>query len=169
MTIGVVSDTHIPGKAKVLPEIMLRHFSGVDHIIHAGDIRCAGVLEQLARLAPVTAVAGNVDPPEFAGELGEKKVLELGGYRIGVTHGHGNGGTTLSRASACFIQDHVDCIVFGHSHIPYLAEEGGVLLLNPGSPTDKRRNPYYSFGLIETGQRLCANILYFDASGRYIE
>jgi len=169
MIIGVVADTHIPGKAKTLPETVLQKLRDVAHIIHAGDIRCAAVLEQLARLAPVTAVAGNVDPPELAEVLGEKKILELDGFRIGVTHGHGNGGTTLHRAVTRFAQDEVDCIVFGHSHIPYLAETGGVLLLNPGSPTDKRRNPYYSFGLIETGEKLRGHIRYFDASGRYIE
>ena len=163
MIIGVVSDTHIPGRAKALPEIVLRYMAGADHIIHAGDIRSAAVLEQLACLAPVTAVAGNIDPPELLETLGEKRVVTLGGFRFGVTHGHGQGGTTLSRAVSCFAQGSVDCIIFGHSHIPLCTEQSGVLLLNPGSPTDKRRNPCYSFGMIETGDSLTAHIVYFDA------
>jgi hypothetical protein len=59
----------------------------------------------------------------------------------------------------------VHAIIFGHSHIPYCAYHGGVLLFNPGSPTDKRRNEYFSFGVIETGETLSARIVYFDARG----
>ncbi len=169
MVIGVLADTHIPGRAKALPEIVLRHMAGADHIIHAGDIRCAAVLEQLSRLAPVTAVAGNIDPPELAEALGDKRIVTLDGFRLGVTHGHGQGGTTQHRALARFKADHVDCVIFGHSHIPVCMEQDGILLLNPGSPTDKRRNPYYSFGVIETGGKLTAHILFFDAQGRIIE
>ena len=169
MIIGVVSDTHIPGKAKALPEIVLRFMRGVDHIIHAGDIRCAAVLGQLASFAPVTAVSGNADPPELAETLEEKTIVILDGFRIGITHGHGQGGTTMRRAVARFAQDDVDCIVFGHSHIPYCAAEGSVLLLNPGSPTDKRRSRYYSFGMIETREILRARIVFFNADGYLIE
>lgn len=169
MVIGVLSDTHIPGRAKMMPEIVLRQMAGADHIFHAGDICCASVLEQLACLTPVTAVAGNADPPELAEALGEKRIIKLGGFRFGITHGHGQGGTTLSRAMARFVQDEVDCIIFGHSHIPLCAEQGGMLLLNPGSPTDKRRNPYYSFGMINTEDRLTARIVYFDKEGLQID
>lgn len=166
MIIGVVSDTHIPGKAKTLPDFVLCYMRGADHIIHAGDIRCAQVLEQLSRFAPVTAVAGNADPPEMAETLGDKSIVMLGGYRFGITHGHGRGGSTVSRAAARFAQDDVDCIIFGHSHIPLCMEQGGVLLLNPGSPTDKRRNLHYSFGLIDTGERLAARIVHFSGDGK---
>lgn len=169
MIIGVLADTHIPGRAKALPEFVLRYMAGADHIIHAGDIRCAAVLEQLSRFAPVTAVAGNIDPPELVEVLGEKKVVTLDGFMFGITHGHGQGGTTQRRALARFAEDGVDCIIFGHSHIPVCMEHGGILLLNPGSPTDKRRNPYYSFGIIETGDRLTARILFFDTQGRITE
>ncbi len=161
MTIGVLSDTHIPKRAKELPQIVLETFKDVDHIIHAGDIICLDVLSQLEALAPVTAVAGNVDPPEIKDLLGEKKTLPLGGFRIGVIHGHGSRGSTASRALAGFQNEAADCIVFGHSHIPYCRYHGPVLMFNPGSPTDKRRNSHFSFGIIELGATLKAKHIYF--------
>lgn len=169
MRIGIVSDTHMPAKAKALPDIMLRAFKDTDHIIHAGDIQCADVLSSLSALAPVTAVAGNTDPPELKSVLGEKKVIEFGGFRFGVFHGHGEKGKTMDRAIERFRDDGVDCIVFGHSHIPYCAYHGCVLLFNPGSPTDKRRNRYYSLGLIDVGVSIVPHLVYFDAGGNIAE
>ena len=165
MKIIALSDTHIPRRAKELPHAVLAALADADHIIHAGDITAPQVLETLAVYAPVTAVSGNADPPELQGALGEKKILRLDGCLIGVCHGHGSKGTTLQRAAAAFEGTGVDMVVFGHSHMPYLAYHGGMLLLNPGSPTDKRRNAYYSYGVIETGETLSARIVYFDKSG----
>ena len=136
-----------------------------DYIIHAGDITAPQVLDVLAAYAKVMAVSGNADPPELQEVLGEKKILRLDGSVIGVYHGHGLKGTTLQRAAAAFEGTDVDAVVFGHSHIPYIGHHEGVLLLNPGSPTDRRRNPYYSYGVIETGKTLSARIVYYDKSG----
>ncbi len=165
MKIGVLSDTHIPGKAKALPKAVLDAFAGADHIIHAGDILSTDVLNELGKLAPVTAVAGNIDPPELRYLLGEKKIILLGGFRFGIVHGHGSKGTTLGRAIKSFGHDDVDCIIFGHSHYPYCGYHEGILLFNPGSPTDKRRNMYYSAGLLEAGKRIKPRIFYFDKEG----
>jgi putative phosphoesterase len=159
--IGVLSDTHIPKKTKVLPEIVLRTFKSVDHIIHAGDILSIDVIKELESLAPVTAVAGNVDPPELRKLLGEKKIISLGRFQIGVCHGHGSKSNTLGRAVECFKEDDVDCIVFGHSHTPYSAYHDNKLMFNPGSPTDKRRNKQYSFGILECSDILKAYHFYF--------
>jgi putative phosphoesterase len=164
MKIGVLSDTHIPRKASKLPETVLRALEGVDHIIHAGDIADLSVIRALENIAPVTAVAGNVDPPELHELYGQKKLITLGGFNIGVVHGDGYRGRTIDRAAASFTE-HTDCIVFGHSHIPFCGMYGGVLMFNPGSPTDKRRTTYYSFGVIDVGTSLVPRIVLFDANG----
>jgi len=159
--IGVLSDTHIPKKAKKLPEIVLRTFKSVDHIIHAGDILSIDVIMELEALAPVTAVAGNVDPPELRKLLGEKRIINFGRFRIGIFHGHGSKSNTLGRAVECFKDDVVDCIIFGHSHIPYCDYYQKTLMFNPGSPTDKRRNKQYSFGIMEYNHTIKAQHIYF--------
>lgn len=159
--IGVISDTHIPFRARQLPAEVLQAFRDVDHIIHAGDITSLEVLEVLKRYAPVTAVSGNVDPPEVRELLRTREIITLKGYRIGITHGQGTTGRTLDRAVKCFDGDHVDCIVFGHSHIPFCDYVKGILLFNPGSPTDKRRNEFFSFGILELGDDIRANHVYF--------
>ena len=161
MTIGVLSDTHIPKRAKTLPPVLLDAFTRVDHIVHAGDIISLDVLKQLNALAPVTAVAGNVDPPELRDLLGEKKILSIGGFKIGLTHGHGSKGSTISRSLAAFENETLDCIIFGHSHIPYCRYHESTLMFNPGSPTDKRRNQQYSFGIIELFDTLRAKHIFF--------
>lgn len=106
-------------------------------------------------LAPLEAVAGNNDPAPLHARFGRKKILEFGGVRIGMVHGHnGTGRSTLARAQNTFAADAVHAILFGHSHVPYCRWHRGVLLFNPGSPTDKRRQPNYSYGILricETG------------------
>lgn len=161
MKIGVIADTHIPLKAKSLPGEVLQAFRDVDHIIHAGDIASLEVLETLSRFAPVTAVSGNVDPPGIQESLGTKKIITLEGYRIGITHGHGKTGRTQDRAVKCFADEQVDCIIFGHSHIPFCHHVNDVLLFNPGSPTDKRRNEFFSYGILELGAVIRANHIFF--------
>lgn len=168
MIIGVLSDTHIPNRAKKLPAAVLDSFRHVDHIIHAGDIVCKDVLDTLERLAPVTAVAGNGDPPELRDMLGEKKVLSVGGFRIGVVHGHGIKGKTLQRALESFEPGEADCIVFGHSHMPVCKYEGDVLMLNPGSPTDKRTNKYFSFAILKIGRVIEPQLVYFNKEGNIV-
>jgi putative phosphoesterase len=161
MKIGVLSDTHIPTRKKVLPETVIEAFRSVDHIIHAGDISCFEVLDTLNELAPVTAVAGNIDPEELQTALGMKRIITLNGYRIGIAHGHGKSGKTVDRAVRCFEKDEVDCIVFGHSHNPFCEYRDHILLFNPGSPTDKRRNEFFSFGILELGNGIKAKHIYF--------
>ena len=162
MKIGVVSDTHIPKRARELPLIILNAFETVDHIIHAGDILSMHVIQQLEQLAPVTAVAGNVDTSEVKEALGEKKILIAGAFHIGVVHGHGSGGSTIGRAIRAFQQDKLDCIVFGHSHIPFIGHYQNTFMFNPGSPTDKRRCSQFSFGIFETSQGIEAKHIFFD-------
>lgn len=165
MKIGVISDTHIPKRAKVLPTVVLEALKDVDSIVHAGDIMSVELLNILGQLAPVTAVAGNVDPPDLTESLDQKKIITLGKFNFGIFHGHGKKGKTVDRAIQCFENDKVDCIIFGHSHIPYCQWHGDILLFNPGSPTDKRKNTYYSFGLIDIDENISPQLIYFDATG----
>lgn len=145
--IGVLADTHIPNRGRFLPEEMLKAFEGVDLILHAGDILTPEVLTILVSIAPTVAVAGNNDPADLALALGTQKELLLNGYRIGLTHGHvGEGKSTVERALSHF--HGADCVVFGHSHMPYCEWHTGTLAFNPGSPTDRRLSPQKSFGFI---------------------
>lgn len=162
MLIGVLSDTHIPYRAKRLPEIVLNKLNGVDLIIHAGDWQTIEVYDVLRTIAPVEGVAGNTDGEEVVQRLGWKKIIEAGPYRIGLVHGHGGERSkTVDRALKTFAHERVDMIIFGHSHIPYLEERKGIILFNPGSPTDKRRQPKYSFGLVQITNQIVAKHIYF--------
>lgn len=106
-------------------------------------------MELLSEIAPVDAVLGNNDDPELAKKYALKKIVAVGGIKIGLVHGdQGRGRTTPLRALSAFDAGAVDVICFGHSHQPYLERHGDVLLLNPGSPTDRRREPSFSYALL---------------------
>jgi uncharacterized protein len=146
--IAVLSDTHLR-EGRSLPSIVWGHLEGIDLILHAGDVVSTELLEDLKAIAPVEVVRGNCDGWELSG-LPEKKIITCEKIRIGLTHGaYGYGKTTLEKAFRMFDPGSVEMIVFGHSHIPFKEKYEGVLLFNPGSPTDKRREPKYSMGLIE--------------------
>jgi hypothetical protein len=148
MRIGVVSDTHIAGPGDELPAALLRGLSGVERILHAGDILIPEVLDQLRKIAPVEAVHGNVDERAVQKLLPEELVLELAGCRIGLFHGHGSLSAPLN-ALRHWHGRPVDVIVFGHSHLPLIEHNGGRLLLNPGSPTQPRRAPFPSYAILK--------------------
>jgi putative phosphoesterase len=158
--IGVISDTHIPRRGRQLPPQVAELFAGVELILHAGDINDWSVLRELNAIAWTEAVAGNTDSAAMADILGYRKTLQLCGLQIGLTHGHlGRGRTTPERAWHTFPQ--ADVVVFGHSHQPYNHVHRGVLLLNPGSATDKRREPKFSVAILTLDQRPQAEILRF--------
>ncbi|MEF3304929.1 metallophosphoesterase family protein [Paenibacillus sp. GYB003] len=149
MIVGVVSDTHVPGKSRGLPRELIEGICRADAIVHAGDWLTLDVYEELSAIAPVYGVAGNGDGDEIVRRFGWKTTVELGGVRIGIVHGHtGKGRSTPERARLAFADERPDLIVFGHSHIPLLEREGPTVLFNPGSPTDKRRQPRYSYGIV---------------------
>lgn len=160
--IGVVSDTHIPKRAKVLPKELINGLKGVDFIIHAGDWQSLEVYKELSKIAPVDGVAGNVDGEEIVKRFGRKKNFTIGRYNIGVVHGEGIRKTTEKRVIEAFKDEPVDLIIFGHSHIPLYKKSGEVWLFNPGSPTDKRRQMKYSFGIILLGAQINATHIYYS-------
>jgi putative phosphoesterase len=150
MKVVVVSDTHLPRFVARLDEALRRVAAERPNlIVHCGDLTTLDAVERLATIAPVEAVAGNNDGPEIERRFGRRKIVAAGDLRIGVVHGDGERGTTLGRARAAFAGERLDAIAFGHSHIPYLALHDGTWVVNPGSPTDKRRQPRYSFAILE--------------------
>lgn len=155
--IGVVSDTHLPRFGRGLPEELLRGLQGVDLILHAGDLVTLAVLEPLRKIAPVVAVHGNMDGDEVRQALPARRIVVAGGCRIGLVHGDsGRGRTTPERALNSFTG--VDAVVFGHSHAPLCEEHDGVLLFNPGSPTDKRTQRRFSYGVLNVDGALWGEI-----------
>lgn len=140
----VLADTHIPRRAKGLPEGLLPYLEEADLILHAGDLLDPKLLDELALYAPVRAVKGNVDPPEV--DLPETLEFGFGGARVAMIHDSGRREGRRRRLARRFPEARV--IVFGHSHIPFLEDKDGLLLLNPGSPTDKRRQPEHTFALL---------------------
>ncbi len=140
MTIGVVSDTHIPSRARTIPDEVFRAFREVSMILHAGDLNQLSVLDPLRAMAELHAVSGNTDPWDVAQALPEAVELTVEGVTIGLTHGHvGPGRTTAEKARRRFPGALV--VVYGHSHRPHIGLADGCLLVNPGSPTDPRGAP----------------------------
>jgi uncharacterized protein len=153
----------MPRHARVLPAALREGLRGVNFIVHCGDMVDAVAIPQFEEIAPLQAVAGNNDPPELHRRFGKRKILEFGQIRIGIVHGHdGAGRSTLARAQNTFKGERVDCILFGHSHVPYCEVHDGVLCLNPGSPTDRRRQREFSFGTLRiTGKQLEPKLHYY--------
>jgi predicted phosphodiesterase len=97
--------------------------------------------------------------------LGKEKLINAGGFKVGIIHGDGKRGNTADRAARAFEYEHTDIIIFGHSHIPFLGIHLGKLLFTPARPRDKRRNRYYiTFGIIEVGKTISPRIIYFDVN-----
>ena len=133
MLIGLISDTHIPDRARILPQKVLDAFSNVDLIIHAGDLTSPKVLDELEEIAPVMAVQGNMDRANGI-DLPKAKVIEAEDFKIGVIHGEVYPRADSDQLLYVAKELDVDILVSGHSHQPKIEQKDGVLLLNPGSP-----------------------------------
>jgi uncharacterized protein len=162
MKIVVLSDTHIPKKAKGFPSRLVNDLQSADLIIHAGDWQTIEVYKKLCQFGKVVGVTGNVDSPELGKRLNNREIIEIEEFKIGIVHGHGTGKTTEKRARGAFVEGEVDCIIFGHSHIPLLKEEDGLVLFNPGSATDKRRQKQFSYGMLTIGSELTFEHIFYD-------
>ncbi len=140
----VLADTHIPRRARALPEGLVPYLEKADLILHAGDLIVASLLDELFAYAPVRAVKGNVDGPDV--NLPKTQEFDFGGIRVAMIHDSGRKEGRRKRMRRRFPEARV--VVFGHSHVPFLEDEDGLLLLNPGSPTDRRRQPRHTFALL---------------------
>ena len=133
MLIGLISDTHIPDRARVLPQKVIEAFSNVDLILHAGDLTSPKVIEELEDLAPVLAVQGNMDRVNGI-DLPKARVVEAEGLRIGIIHGEVYPRADTQQLLYLAKELNADILVSGHSHQPKIEQNEGILLLNPGSP-----------------------------------
>jgi putative phosphoesterase len=144
--IATISDTHLPRGRRRLPDSCLERLAAADLILHAGDVATAPVLGELEAIGPpVRAVHGNVDSEELRRALPEALELDADGVRIAMVHDAGPAKGRLARMKRRFPA--AAAVVFGHSHIPLLQESDGFQIFNPGSPTDRRRQPRHTMGL----------------------
>lgn len=167
-TIGLVSDTHLPRFGRALPRVLedgLRA-ARVSRILHAGDFTDPLAIALFEAIAPIDGVAGNNDPGEIVARLGRRKVIEIAGVRIGLIHGDaGPSFKAHENAVAAFGAEPVGVILYGHSHKPFTERRGTTLVINPGSPTDKRTNPNYSYGILTiTDGRPSVELHYYPSS-----
>ncbi|MRG87801.1 YfcE family phosphodiesterase [Salinibacillus xinjiangensis] len=162
MKIVVTGDTHILGRGKRLPSVLLEECESADLIIHTGDWKSLEVYNTLSQYARVVGVYGNIDGDDIKEQFPSREIIEVKGHKIGIIHGHGEKKTTEKRALEAFEGKQVDVILFGHSHIPLIRYFKKVMLMNPGSPTDKRTLPYYSYGILEIKEKIKAEIIFYQ-------
>ncbi|MFG3615984.1 metallophosphoesterase family protein [Nocardia sp. NPDC047654] len=145
MRLLIMSDTHVPKRARDLPEPLWREVEAADVIVHAGDWVEVALLDRLeARSARLIGVYGNNDGPDLRARLPEIAHAEVGGLRLAVVHETGPAKGREERCARNFPD--TDLLVFGHSHIPWdSVTDTGLRLLNPGSPTDRRRQPEHTY------------------------
>lgn len=152
MLVAVISDTHLPRGARRIPDTCLERLAAADLILHAGDFVSAEALEQIAGIGPpLHAVHGNVDSADVRRRLPAELTMDVDGVEIGMLHDAGPTRGRVERMRARF--PGAAAVVFGHSHIALHDEHDGFQLFNPGSPTDRRRQPRHTMGLARVEKR----------------
>ncbi len=134
-TIGIISDTHVPVRAKEIPKQVFKIFDNVDFIIHAGDLVRLAVMDELEQLAPVLVVYGNMDGPEIRGKLPKMNSLKVFDWKIGVMH-NPSALFGMSKMREIVRMHDFNALVYGHTHSPNVKWERSTLFMNPGSPTN---------------------------------
>jgi putative phosphoesterase len=162
VTLGIVSDTHLPRGARRIPDACLDRLRAADAILHAGDLIAVSVLRELEALGPpVHAVRGNVDGPDLAMLLPRVRTVAAEDARIAMIHDAGPADGRLRRMRRTFPD--ADAVVFGHSHLPLHEEADGFQLFNPGSPTERRRAARHTMGIATvTGGRVRFELVALD-------
>ena len=149
--LAVIADTHMPKGSRRLPEDCVERIAAAEAVIHAGDFFATSVLEELREICPVVhAVFGNVDEESLRHSLPAELEIEVGGRTVAITHDAGHAQGRLGRLRGRFPA--ADAVVFGHSHLPLHESEAGFQVFNPGSPTERRRAPRPSMGLLDYGE-----------------
>jgi putative phosphoesterase len=161
VVVAIISDTHLPRGSRRLPERCVGSLRAADLILHAGDFTTAEVVKEIQSFGPFAAVHGNVDSEEVRRLLPEVRTVDADGVRIAMLHDAGPASGRLERMRALFPD--ADAVVFGHSHVPLLEERDGFHIFNPGSPTDKRRQPHRTMGIGEVdGGRIRFRLVALD-------
>jgi len=146
VVIAIVADTHLPRGSRRIPDECWERMAAADLIMHAGDFTAPEVLADIEALGPpVAAVHGNIDPPELRERLPEARLVEASGARVALVHDAGPARGRLERMRLRFLD--AEAVVFGHSHIPLHESRDGFQIFNPGSPTDRRRQPRHTMGM----------------------
>lgn len=158
MRLLLLADTHIPTRARDLPPQVWQEVEQCDVVVHAGDWVDVGLLDQVsARAKRLIACWGNNDGPELRARLPECADVTLDGLRFTVVHETGSASGREARMAQQF--PHTDVLVFGHSHIPWdTTARTGLRLLNPGSPTDRRRQPFCTYMTVVTRRGALAEV-----------
>ncbi|WP_291579882.1 metallophosphoesterase family protein [Clostridium sp. UBA6640] len=149
MKIAVISDTHVRKHMDKIEKLITKSLKDVDLVIHAGDYTSNKVIPYIEKYHKFIGVYGNNDKGEIRSKVKEKQIITLDKYKIGVYHGHGSKKSTLDNVYEIFKNDSLDVIIFGHSHKPFVTTKNKTLIINPGSPTSKRKEKYYSYIILE--------------------
>jgi putative phosphoesterase len=148
--IAIVGDTHLPRGSRSLPPRCVELLREASLVLHVGDVTTAAVLEELRGLAPVEAVQGNMDEWPLREVLPERLVVEVEGVRIGLVHDAGPAAGRRERLRADF--PGCEIVAYGHTHVPEVTLDGGVWIVNPGSPTERRRAPEHTMAVVRAGR-----------------
>jgi uncharacterized protein len=162
MRIAIVSDTHMPRGKRALPAQAIELMRDADLIVHLGDFVDKSVLGEIKAIGPpVAAVHGNMDSEELKRLLPERHTVDAEGVRLALIHDGGPAARRLERNREKFPD--ADAVLFGHSHIPLHEEAGGFQIFNPGSATDRRRQPRHTMGIatVEDG-KVGFELVYLD-------
>lgn len=160
MKICVLSDTHIPDRARELPARLLNELKTADMVIHAGDLVDPAVYKALCDVCKdVRVVSGNMDPSELKVKFPQRQLIRAGNFSIGVVHGWGPPNQLMAVVKDIFRKEAPDIVIFGHSHQVCNQKEGKTLYFNPGSPTDDVFAAFKSFGIIEITDTINARIV----------
>lgn len=149
MKVGIISDTHVRKHSSKFENFINHKLQDVDLIIHAGDYTNESIIKLLKDSTKFIGVYGNNDKTAIRNELKSKEIVKIGKYNLGIYHGHGEKTNTLDNVLNEFKKDRVDIIVFGHSHKPNIFTKDNILMINPGSPTTKRKEPWFSYVILE--------------------
>jgi len=133
--VGLISDTHVPVRAKHIPKMVFKVFENVDFIVHAGDLVELAVIDELEQLAPVLAVHGNMDGPQVSGALPKINSLKISDWKIGVMHDP-SALFGMNKMREIAKRNGFNVFVYGHTHNSSIKWEGKTLYINPGSPTN---------------------------------
>ncbi|MFW5890847.1 MAG: metallophosphoesterase family protein [bacterium] len=159
MKLLVVSDTHLKGGIEQLPLQVKNLVKKVDFVIHSGDFVSKRLYNDLKDIVEIKAVRGNMDKGFLRKTLPQKRVFDIKDYKIGIIHGNQYNHLSLQNLSYEF--PGCDLVIYGHTHRPCNKIVGKQIFFNPGSPTDKRLQEKYSYGIITLGAGIKREIIYF--------